>query len=263
MFVHHQGFGTLLFVLERLKDGIDPVLKNVPIIPGLTGTIGHAPIMAHKVNLYPNPNPDLYLNPNTNSISFLILPTTLTLCIKVEFQDCKSMVCRHNRLYLFDDREWRISGFVALQATLMDDLEGMDSVLRYNTLYSTTRQRARISAFVEKISSLTVDGKHAHPLFYYKRRVRDNWEVGRVKPIPDVYPTDGHRLAYTHLWVVCHSCVFRYKCCLAVLVAALRYGMASLHPKYEGEGFRVSCLARLDLLGQYTLSGMIRVKKKK
>ncbi len=54
MFVHHQGFVTLV-VLDRLRDGIDPVLKNVPIIPGLTGTIGLAPIMAHEVNLYPTP----------------------------------------------------------------------------------------------------------------------------------------------------------------------------------------------------------------
>ncbi len=171
------------------------------------------------------------------------------------------MVCHHNRLCLFDDKDWRISGFVALRATLIDDLEGMDSILRYNTLDSTTRQRARILAFAEKTNALTVDGKCTHPLFYYKCSVGDNWEVGRVSPHPEVYPTDGPRLAHTRLWVYCYSCVFRYKCCLAVLVAALRYGMASLHPKYEGEGFRVSCLARVNLLGMYTLSGIIRVKR--
>jgi hypothetical protein len=128
------------------------------------------------------------------------------------------MVCRLDYLHLFNERLWNIDGFVAIRCTLPEELREMDSVLRQNTIGSTTRQRDRMDIFQREIELLTVDGHAQNPMFYYKRMAHEDWKVGPTDIEKTAYPRKSNRLAYSKLWVFCRSCVTG-PCFLAVLVS--------------------------------------------
>jgi hypothetical protein len=168
------------------------------------------------------------------------------------------MVSRFDALNLFDDMNWKIKGFLALRDNMEDELLRLDSVLRQNTVGYTTRQTVEINEFDRITRQLTVDGKVANPTFYYKKRLHENWKVGRATPSIRTYPQEGPRLAYSHLWVECRGGINGGGCCLATLIGAARHGVACLHPRVPCETFLVSSAGNDDMEGMYTLSGTIR-----
>ncbi len=107
-----------------------------------------------------------------------------------------------------------------------DELLRLDSILRQNTVGYTTRQTVEFNEFDRITRQLTVDGKVANPTFYYKKRLHENWRVGRGIPSITTYPQEGPRLAYSHLWVECRGGIYGGACCLATLIGAARHGVA-------------------------------------
>jgi hypothetical protein len=176
------------------------------------------------------------------------------------------MVCSWGATHLFETEEWEIGGFVAVRESLPDELRHIDAVLRQNTTDSTDRQRAGILAFVDEMALLKADGSRDRPLFFWKRRAYHKWKVGNSYPGIHDHPRDGAWLEYIHLWVECYAEIFgNKKCCLATLVAAIKHGYACLHPKKKDGGFVVCYQTEgreiLNLIGMYTLSGLIKTKR--
>ena len=172
------------------------------------------------------------------------------------------MVCKYETLHNFDERYWVVKGFVALKIGLIDELSRLDSILRQNTYNSTRRQINDIKDFHARTIEMTMGGWNVNPVFYWKRRVDEDCLVGRCSPSLETYPKKGQRFAYYHLWLVCHCALFvNSKCCLAVLIGAVRYGTSCLHPKLvrvPRQNFLISSPTHNNVDCLYTLSEYIR-----
>jgi hypothetical protein len=173
------------------------------------------------------------------------------------------MACTLNELYRFDLKYWKVKGYIALRMNITAELARLDSVLRHNAVGFTARQTDEINVFERTMREMTVDGRVAYPVYYFKRGLNALWKVGRATPTIDAYPQVGGRFAYSHLWVTLRCGVFNAPVCLAVLAGTMINGLACMHPKIVRdpcEKFLVSCTVKDNLKGMYTLSGYIRTK---
>ena len=175
------------------------------------------------------------------------------------------MVCQWGAAHFFEIGEWEVSGLVAVRESLPDELRHIDSILRQNTTDSTNRQRLGILSFADEMAKMKADGSRARPLFLWKRRAHHRWKTGNAHPELHSHPREGNTLEYMRIWVDCYAEIFGKKCCLATLIAAMRHGYACLHPRKKGAQFVVCYQTAergiVDLLGMYTLSGIIKTKQ--
>ncbi len=136
-------------------------------------------------------------------------------------------------------------------------------MLRDNNIDYLVHQNTSIKLFTDKLLKMKEDGyAFASPVYYWKRKVEDDWKAGGVHYDLKQHLRVGGRLAYQYLSLLVSTEFEGSKVCLDVMVAALRHGMACLHPKINKEGIRVYENSQPQYkykLGRYTLSGCLRV----
>ena len=166
---------------------------------------------------------------------------------------------------LFWRDEWTVKGYVRILYETVDELEGLDSILRENDAKHLRLMSERIDRFQAKGDVKTEDLNPQNPLWYWKDKQEDSWRSGmsgwkkktkRLDDYPEIVP-------YVYFWITLENWAPTRNVCFAVLAAAARYGVSSLHPHKEGGQFQISVAssAGRDLmrLGSYTLSGIMRI----
>ncbi len=167
---------------------------------------------------------------------------------------CNNLVVRVDHIHLLGDAEdWILVGYAAVQRNLLGELCYLDSMRRVNDLDWLQTQSYEITEFGKR---------KTEPFVFWKIQLADCWERGIYKVETKHYESKDGILAYTYVWVVVFGCIFGSLgvCCMAPLIAAMRYNVATLHPKTKPFG----CIYIPQLHGLvpkhalYTLSGLVR-----
>ncbi len=143
-----------------------------------------------------------------------------------------------------------MKGIVAFQSGILLDLVEIDSKLRDNDIASLEKIEELLGTLRQRIKT--------NPIYYWKKRMTDDWKKGKQRIEMTDHETEGAVLAYTNIWIAIFGSIFGGKACLATMAAAMRYGFATLHPLTPGFMF-MELEDDLCTPAGYTLSGFLEI----
>ncbi len=156
------------------------------------------------------------------------LPPHSTRKWNLDLSNCKTLVLQRSNLFLLEGKEYEIVVEVSVRVTVLDELEGIDSMLRENNRESIDRREVLIKAFT---AAYTQDGS----IFFWKKQKDTLWYAGSTSHVPSITGKglQEYILPYSYPWVrMLGKFVGRETgCCLATFAAAMRTGAVSLHPR--------------------------------
>jgi hypothetical protein len=84
-----------------------------------------------------------------------------------------------------------LKGIVAVQSGILSDLVEIDPKLRDNDIASLEKIEELLGTLRQRIKT--------NPIYYWKKRMTDDWKKGKQKIELTDHETEGAVLAYTHI----------------------------------------------------------------
>jgi hypothetical protein len=158
-----------------------------------------------------------------------------------------------------------VLGYVRFRVGQVEELPGLDSMLRDHDADSLRRMRDRIFAFQARLLEYTDEGNSLKPFWHFKLNRENGWTEGSGTITLKRRNRQRYRgiLPYIYTWVTSildgEQGVFgpNSRVCLATLAAAVGVGVSGIHSQTVGTQI---CVPRYEWsepnFGAYTLSGI-------